>query len=172
MMTKDRRYVMTADRRYVMTALAAAVLTVGAGSALAVDGPAQAQTGSRLCGRVWTVPDTGESLIRLIEVGKETDGVSGNCDYAQRTGGGPGEGAPYDMHSYNLTTTSIYSVTCESFKTDYLHGGPLVFEGGNWPSPQDQNDICLNMNRSDTRFEVETYWLYGDSQGQWKFRRG
>jgi hypothetical protein len=162
---------MTRNRCYLMTALAA-VLAIGAGSALTVDGPANAQSGSRLCGRVWSSPDTGESVIRLVEVSKNLDDASENCRHAQRRNGGPGEGAPYEMHSTNITSTSIDTVVCESFKTDYLLNRPLEFEGDNWPSPQDQNDICLNMNRSDTKFEVETYWLYGESQGAWKFRRG
>lgn len=64
--------------------------------------------------------------------------------------------------------SEFYSVICESWRDRIaelggLGGRDLSFIGDNWPKRHYQADICKNMNRSDTLFEMERYWLYDDN---------
>jgi hypothetical protein len=59
-------------------------------------------------------------------------------------------------------------VACESWRDRAegwggAGGRDLNFIGDDWPYPRNQTDICENMNRSDTLFDMHRYWLYNDN---------
>lgn len=168
-------------RRTIVAGLA---VLAAAGTSLFGLPEADAQTNSRLCGRIWWNTTSQETVIRFYEVRKAD---STTCSWAKEEhplGRGVilAQDGPWKLkgpRNPGLTpdpawpSDSIGLYVCEEFKKEYAKGRDWVYEGQGWPSVTDQNDICLNMNRSDTAFEMETYWLYDDgSHGTWQFRRG
>lgn len=138
-----------------------------------------------------------ETVILLYEVQKNDRGRA--CSKANQTDGSfnglrPFE-SPFDLiqknkRFWNGDGDAIDMETCETFTTATPpRGGRLGNRGleflkktptdntktpiDNWPATKDQADICNNMNRSDTIFEMERYWLH-DKNGvdKWEFIRG
>jgi hypothetical protein len=127
--------------------------------------------------------DTGEVVTRIYEVRRADRSTCGSAKVLQSIGAGvprnPGNfpyediirhevGRGEDKWFNGWETDSFAFEICESWKTrevQYggLGGGAINFKDGGWPLPNDQYDICNNMNRSDTIFEMETYWLYNDN---------
>ena len=180
---------MTRGKRKVLLTAAVAALGVGAVPIIA-PGTASAQTNSRLCGRYWHSDKTGETVTRFYEVSKISRNV---CDLAHvlvpvstSEERGP-EDSPFQIRDESWkarenpnwgdgvnhwSTSSFRFVVCEgddpsSFTQRPVEfggrgGRNLNFIGDNFPT-YDQYDICNNMDRSDTTFEMEAYWLYDDN---------
>jgi hypothetical protein len=69
---------------------------------------------------------------------------------------------------FTAVDSDFHWETCEGWKDRSaelggLDGRDLNFIGDNWPKQHNQADICKNMNRSDSLFEMERYWLYDDN---------
>ncbi len=171
---------MRRSKRKALIAAIVSVCGVAVAMPMIVSGTASAQSGSRLCGRFWTSTDaaTGkqEMAANLYEVRKNDDPV---CDRAKSElpiGKGesrsPNDG-PFKDRLKNKDVQSWHAggiafVVCEDWKTRTLEFGGLEnldlnFIGDNWPA-NDQFDICNNMNRSDTLFDMNSYWLYYDGE--------
>ena len=171
---------MTNTKRKALLAAIAAVCGVAVAVPMVVSGTASAQTNSRLCGRFWTSTDaTGkrEMAANLYEVRKNDDPV---CDRAKSElpigkgeprspNDGPFKGRLKNKDVQTWQAGGFAFVVCEDWKPRNLEFGGLEnlelnFIGNNFPSPHDQFDICNNMNRSDTTFDMQSYWLYHDGE--------
>lgn len=149
-----------------------AALTATLGTAITLTaitpGVASAQAGSRLCGFSWKSVKSGEMVTRIYEVP-----VNAICDRATRSGvaalSSPFANRLRDKDIGNWGAHASHRwVTCEAWRSRAadlggLAGRDLNFIGDNWPKQHNQADICKNMNRSDTAFEMESYWLYDDN---------
>lgn len=170
---------MTGRKRKALLAAVVSLFGMTAAVPMIVSGTASAQSGSRLCGRVYeTTPGSDipkETVILLYEVQKNDRGTA--CDRAKKKHHQGAFDSPFDLAQknsrfWNDDGAGIDMEICEDFKTYRLGGRELNFLGDNWPA-NDQNDICNNMNRSDTIFDMEAYWLHDrDGQGKWDFVRG
>jgi hypothetical protein len=87
----------------------------------------------------------------------------------------------YGCQQVTLPYPSTFAwVFCEAWRDRAaelggLGGRDLNFIGDNFPKQRSQADICKNMNRSDTIFDMERYWLYDDNDPATKtvdFQRG
>lgn len=170
---------MKGRKRTALLATVVSLVGVAAAVPMIVSGTASAQSGSRLCGRLYQTTQGSnipkETVIRLYEVQKN-DRASA-CDEASKKAGRSVFDSPFNLAQknsrfWNDDGIAIDMEKCEDFKTGHLGGRELNFIGDNWPA-KDQNDICNNMNRSDTVFEMETYWLHDlNGSGKWDFVRG
>jgi hypothetical protein len=176
------------SEKKIPVTFAAGVLGVAVVIPLLLPNTASAQSGSRLCGRIYKTtpgsvdpsnPNRGinETVIRLYEVQKNDNAMA--CGTAQNKANRRAWSSPFTLRQqvhkfWDIHGKAVEMVICEDFKTDYLNSLDVDFQGEGWPA-RDQNDICNNMNRSDTVFEMETYWLYHDDDqptSKWAFRRG
>lgn len=127
------------------------VALVGAIPLLAA-GTASAQSGSRLCGQsydreVEKTPGAGEKVTEYLYELYEVDVFWGDspCDEATSGPSDPTTAGFADNWTY---TGSVHKLECED-----LEGA-----GG--------HDVCNQMNRSDTRFEMNRYWVRIDKDGK------
>ncbi len=174
-------------KRKALLATVLGLAAVAAAIPIVVSGTASAQTNSRLCGRYFKSPTTGEVVTRILEVRKSDKAVCAESNFG---GINPSDFPGRDsLKDQNLgtgdfwTTDTFEFVVCEDWKTRAVEFGGLEnreieFLGDNFPTPHDQYDICHNMNRSDTAFDIEAYWLYEDADtgnangDKVQFRRG
>lgn len=171
--------------------LATVVSLLGATAAIpmVVSGTASAQTNSRICGREFVTNANSkfkEKVFLIYEVPKEGSAECNQAKSENPLGSGKRENPLFGPFKVKETagifweTTGVDHVVCEDFTSD-LVGDParnIEFIGDNFPANKDKKDICHNMNRSDTIFEMEAYWLYlsnyesNHAEGPWKFQRG
>jgi hypothetical protein len=164
---------MTGKKRKALLGAVLGALALTAAVPMVVSGTASAQTNSRLCGRAFKSPRTGEITARVIEVRKDDSIACNEAKLLNRAGGDQltPKQSPFlrqfvDLESADdWPSASFQQVVCEEFKNRSPEiGGTgnknITFVGDNFPLPNDQWDICTNMNRSDTIFEMEEYWLY------------
>lgn len=142
---------------WVPVVAVSAVLLVATATAASVTAPASAQSGSRICGAVWTslVPSPVDGwparmerriVTRYIEV-RATDNVT--CDYAMpRIESNPipetypdWDNGVWDFKKLKLGTT------CEWFTETYLRDSVRN------PDGSVVTDICLQMDRTDNLIE-------------------
>ena len=174
-------------KRKALLATVLGLAAVTAAIPMVVSGTASAQTNSRLCGQYFKSKTTGEVVTKLLEVRKSDKAVcSGDRFDAINPSSFPGRKSLRDQNLGTedfWTTDSFKFVVCEDLKTRPVEFGGLGnleidFNGDNFPTPHDQFDICQNMNRSDTTFDIEAYWLYEDADAgnangdKVQFRRG
>lgn len=165
------------------TLLAAVVALCAVAVPVAVTGTAHAQSGSRLCGVIWQSKTfRAEVITRIYETPKKSEGGESTCDRATANNGGPG-GSPFgdlvrDKDFNNWVSLTFQYEKCEPWRDRPLDkngfgGMDPEFVGDGWPA-KDNFNICNNMNRSDTVFDMQAYWLYNfASEGKpTKFQRG
>ncbi len=163
---------MTRTKRKALIGAIVGAFAVAAAIPMVVSGTASAQTNSRLCGRTFKSPRTNEVTVRLIEVRKSDSLVCNEAKLLLRAGGNQitAKQSPFlrtfkDTAFDDWPSAGFKQVVCEDWKTRPTDTGGLGdkdinFIGDNFPLPHDQYDICNNMNRSDTIFEMNEYWLY------------
>lgn len=174
-------------KRRALLATVLGLAAVAAAIPMVISGTASAQTNSRLCGRYFTSRTTGEVVTKILEVRRSDKAVCRGDKFGGiNPSDFPGRDSLKDQKLGNedsWTTNTFEFVVCEAWKTRAVEFGGLgnreiEFLGDNFPTPHDQSDICQNMNRSDTTFDIEAYWLYEDADAgnangdKVQFRRG
>jgi hypothetical protein len=140
----------------------------GLGTFLAITpGIANAQDGSRLCGRYMVAPTNDKAVTHLYEVPKnEIQNTA--CDQAlNKRVDTPPLAIENNLNTNDFSTWttrgSFQFVKCEDFRnhsllTGGLEGHNIEFQGDGWPS-KDAQDICNSMERSDGYTNLHSYWL-------------
>lgn len=144
-----------------------------AGTAVAVTAGAHAQSGSRLCGVFYRASTTHEIVVKLYEYPPADQTI---CRGPTQSGENPAWDQPFVQEKQDSAWThySFKNEVCEDFPNAFMNGMDFRRRGGGWPSWEDHNDICHNMNRSDTVFELERYYAHynGDPYNNvWDFMR-
>jgi len=179
---------MTGRKRTALLATVVSLLGTAVAVPMIVSGTASAQSGSRLCGKFFATKDRSERVTLLYEVPKDTPGgfPSVPCTAAKDSNLGPFD-SPFNPENKTPTpdpenptfniklkvadtkvwehVNDVESWECESYSTLIREGHSNILKtiGDNFPlTTADQNDLCNNMNRSDTLATMQRYWLYND----------
>lgn len=163
---------MTSTKRKALLGVIVGAFAVAAAVPMIVSGTASAQTNSRLCGRVFKSPRTAEVTVRIFEVRKSDSIVCKEAALLHRAGGDQltARQSPFlrtfkDTSFDDWPSAAFKMHECEGWRNRPMNDGGLGdkdinFIGDNFPQPHDHFDICTNMNRSDTIFDMNEYWLY------------